>query len=215
MSHHHECDHDCCSQIVLFQGDSITDAGRLYEDPLSMGSGYAMMVAAWYQALYPENHVQFLNRGISGNRVRDLQGRWTPDCLDIEPSLVSIMIGINDTWRRYDSGDPTSVEAFEVGYRDILTRTRETLDAGIILIEPFVLPVPEDREQWREDLDPKIHVVRALAREFKAVLVPLDGIFAQAAAKREPEYWASDGVHPTLAGHALIAQTWLETVGSL
>jgi lysophospholipase L1-like esterase len=129
--------------------------------------------------------------------------------------VVSILIGINDTWRRYDSNDPTSAEAFEQSYRDILTRTRENTDALIVMMEPFVLPYPQDRLTWREDLDPKIQVVRSLAREFEAALIPLDGIFAQAACRREPEYWAADGVHPTLNGHALIAREWLETVEEL
>jgi acyl-CoA thioesterase-1 len=192
--------------IVLFQGDSITDAGWNRQDPASLGGGYAMMAASWFNALHPEKKVVFLNRGISGDRARDLEARWQTDCLDLKPTWVSIMIGINDTWRRYDSNDPTSTEAYEKSYRAILTLTRNRLKANLILIEPFVLPVPEDRRQWRVDLDPRLHVVRALAREFGAVLVPLDGIFAEAAARREPAFWASDGVHPSLDGHALIAE---------
>jgi lysophospholipase L1-like esterase len=197
---------------VLFQGDSITDAGWNRQDPASLGGGYAMMAASWFSALYPEKNVVFLNRGISGNRARDLEARWQADCLDLKPTWVSIMIGINDTWRRYDSNDPTSTEAYEKSYRAILTLTRNRLKANLILIEPFLLPVPEDRKPWRVDLDPRLHVVRTLAREFGAVLVPLDGIFAEAAARREPAFWAPDGVHPSPAGHALIAQSWLKAV---
>ena len=104
------------------------------------------------------------------------------------------------------------VEDFEKGYRDILTRTANETNARLILCEPFVLPVPEDRKAWREDLDPKIHVVRQLAREFNAIYIPLDGIFAAASAKREPAFWAADGVHPTSAGHALIAMEWLKAI---
>ncbi|MCE5197342.1 MAG: SGNH/GDSL hydrolase family protein [Armatimonadota bacterium] len=200
-------------RIVLFQGDSVTDCGWDRNDPNSLGAGYPLLVASWYQAMFPEDDVVFLNRGISGNRVCDLQGRWKEDCLDLNPSLVSILIGINDTWRRYDSNDPTSTEAYEAGYRDILTRTVETLDSQIIMIEPFLLPSPEDKQVFREDLDPKINVVRKLAREFGATLIPMDGIFAQAAVKRVSEFWSPDGVHPTMPGHALIAQSWLDAVG--
>lgn len=203
------------NSVVLFQGDSITDAGRNRNETGDMGSGYAMMVASWFSAMYPEKQVKFINRGISGNRVRDLQKRWKEDCLDLKPSWVSILIGINDCWRRYDSNDPTPVEAFEEGYRDILTQIQKNLNAGIIICEPFVLPVPEDRNAWREDLDPKINVVRKLAREFNALLIPLDGIFAQASVKRPPEFWAADGVHPTHAGNALIARAWLQTIRAL
>ena len=201
--------------LVLFQGDSITDAGRDRYDSSHLGSGYAMMASAWFSALYPEKSVRFLNRSIGGNRVRDLQDRWQKDCLELRPDWVSIMIGINDTWRRYDRNDPTSAQDYEAAYRAILEQTRERLNARVILCEPFVLPVPQDREVWREDLDPKLAVVRRLAREFGAILVPQDGIFAQAAAQREPAFWAGDGVHPTSAGHALIAQSWLRAIKAL
>lgn len=197
---------------VLFQGDSITDAGWNRQDPASLGGGYAMMVGSWFSAMFPEKRVTFLNRGISGNRAKDLEARWQTDCLNLKPTWVSIMIGINDTWRRYDGNDATSTEAYEKSCRNILTLTKNQLRAKLVLIEPFVLPVPEDRKQWRVDLDPRIHVVRSLAREFGAVLVPMDGIFAEAATRREPAYWAGDGVHPSLPGHALIAQSWLKAV---
>jgi acyl-CoA thioesterase-1 len=201
--------------LVLFQGDSITDAGRYRYESNHLGFGYAMMAAAWFSALYPEKSVRFLNRGMSGNRAISLRERWEEDCLELRPDWVSIMIGINDTWRRYDNNDPTSVQDYEAAYRSMLEQTRDRLKARLILCEPFVLPVPQDRETWREDLDPRIGVVRRLAREFSAILVPLDAIFAQAATQREPAFWASDGVHPTFEGHALIAQSWLRAIKAL
>ena len=200
-------------QSVLFQGDSITDAGRSRENPAELGRGYPHLVAAWFGMLQPELRVRFLNRCISGNRARDLQSRWQADCLDLKPDWVSILIGINDTWRRFDRQDPTAAADFAASYRDILRRTQDALQARLILLEPFVLPHPADRKAWREDLDPKIAVVRELALEFNAVYIPLDGLFAAAAARREPSFWAADGVHPTPSGHALIARAWLEAVG--
>ncbi|CAG7659165.1 SGNH/GDSL hydrolase family protein [Paenibacillus allorhizosphaerae] len=198
--------------VVLFQGDSITDCGRNRETGADLGRGYALMAAGLFQSKYPEKQVKFINRGISGNRVKDLQGRWQQDCIDLKPTWVSIYIGINDTWRRYDRNDPTSTEAYAAGYRDLIVQTKEKLDAKLILVEPFVLPVPEDRKNWREDLDPKINVVRELAREFNTLYVPLDGLFAQASTQAAPAYWAPDGVHPSPAGHALIAKAWLDAV---
>ena len=201
--------------IVLFQGDSITDAGRSWTYDAELGQGYAAMAAAWFSALYPHKRVTFLNRGISGNRVRDLRARWQKDCLDLKPGWVSIMIGVNDTWRRYDSGDATSTEAYERDYRAILEAVCDRLHARLIILEPFLLPVPPDREVWRVDLDPKIAVARTLAREFNALYVPLDGLFAEAATRREPAFWLPDGVHPTPAGHAFIAQAWLRAVKAI
>lgn len=201
------------SDVILFQGDSITDTGRNRNDAHSLGNGYALMLAGKLGALYSELNLTFYNRGISGNTAADLQERWAEDCLELKPTWVSIYIGINDTWRRYDSGKETSAEAFEASYRDLIERTKSETGARLVLIEPFVLPVPEDRIRWREDLDPKIQVVRKLAREYGALLVPLDGLFAAASMKAESAYWAPDGVHPTPAGHALIADAWLKATG--
>lgn len=196
---------------VLFQGDSITDAGRIVEQTANLGSGYAMIAAARFQTLHPRLRVRFLNRGVSGNRAVDLRRRWQRDCLDLAPTWVSIMIGINDTWRRYDQHQSTSPAEFAEHYRTILEQTRAS-GARIIMLEPFLLAVPDDRRQWREDLDPKIQIVRELAREYAAAFVPLDGLFAQASVQREPAFWAGDGVHPSSAGHALIAEAWLRAV---
>jgi acyl-CoA thioesterase-1 len=200
--------------VVLFQGDSVTDTRRATSVEL-IGNGYPKIASSWFSALYPEKNVNFINRGISGNRAKDLVARWQTDCIDLKPTWVSILIGINDTWRRYDSNDPTSAEAYEASYREILKRTKEELGANLIICEPFLLPVSEERKTWRVDLDPKIHVARELAREFNAIYIPLDGIFAAAAAKREPMFWAPDGVHPSLAGHALIAQEWLKAIRAI
>lgn len=199
------------SKVVLFQGDSITDAGRDREDFYSLGGGYPLYVDALYYSHNPKADVQFLNRGIGGNRVRDLRARWQEDCIDLKPDVLSIMIGVNDTWRRYDSDDPTTTEAFETDYRYILEETKRSLpNTQLILIEQYVLPTPEDRKAWREDLDPKLQVTRKLAKEFGAALLPLDGIMAAAGIASSPEMWAADGVHPTSRGHALIAEKWLE-----
>jgi len=208
------------NSLILFQGDSVTDCGRTSNEYLELGFGYANMVASWLTALHPKKQLRFLNRGISGNRVSDLKKRWQEDCIDLRPKVVSILIGINDCWRRYDSNDPTSVDSFETTYRQILTNIKQKLEAKIIIMEPFLLPVIEESEgwsagqdKWREDLDPKIHVVRSLAREFNAEFIPLDGIFARAATIQPMEKWTLDGVHPTQAGHALIARQWLKAFG--
>jgi acyl-CoA thioesterase-1 len=198
---------------VLFQGDSVTDCGRIREEPQDLGKGYAMFVASWFSAKHPEKRVEFFNRGIGGDRTSDLVRRWEEDCLALKPDMVSILIGINNTWRRYDKSDPTSVDRFEEEYRAILDSTTKALKTKLILCEPFLLPVTLDQKKWREDLDPKIEVVHKLAREYDAILVPLDRLFQDACTKREAAYWAPDGVHPSLPGHALIAQAWLKHVG--
>ena len=203
------------NDVIVFIGDSITDCGRNYEDASSLGGGYALMVAAQLGLQYPEKNLTVYNRGINGNRAVDLQERWDKDCLELNPDWVSIYIGVNDTWRHMDSGQETTAAEFKASLRDLIERTKATGDTKLVLIEPFVLPMPEDRKTWRQDLDPKIHVVRELAREYGAQLVPLDGLFAAASMKAEPAFWAGDGVHPSPAGHALIADAWLKAAGAV
>ncbi|MDR1325893.1 MAG: SGNH/GDSL hydrolase family protein [Treponema sp.] len=202
---------------VLFQGDSITDCGRKREDSRSLGLGYPSIVARLYDTLFPGHGVNFLNRGVSGDRSSELLRRYDADIVALKPSLVSFLIGINDTWRRYDSNDPTSTEAFERNYRSILQNVKRDLpSARIVIIEPFLLNTMADKRSWREDLDPKIAALRALARDFADVFIPMDGIFVSyvVSGKRDVDITA-DGVHPTPTGHAIIAESWLRALGIL
>lgn len=198
--------------VVLFQGDSITDCGRNRSDPADLGRGYAFMAASFFSAQHPELGITFLNRGVGGDRACDMRQRWEEDCIALQPDWVCILIGINDTWRFFDSGKRTTASEFADHYRAMLEDVRTRTQASLILCEPFLLPTPEDRIAWREDLDQKIHVVRSLAREYGAIYVPFDGLFAQAATRQELAFWAADGVHPTPAGAALMAGAWLSAV---
>src|SRR5579859_2856690 len=112
---------------VLFQGDSITDAGRVRILPDDLGVGYPLLVGSWFQAAFPERGVRFLNRGVGGDRVVELQERWERDCLALRPDVLSILIGVNETWRAFDAGDPTPALVFERQYRELLERTRAAL----------------------------------------------------------------------------------------
>lgn len=197
---------------VLFYGDSITDCGRNREDPRSLGGGYANLIAARLLALYPDWNLRMTNKGVGGNRIYDLESRLDQDVISLRPTFVSILIGINDTWRFYDSKTASPIGEFQASYRRILGRLKELPDFRGVICEPFLLPIPEDRRKWREDLDPRITACRELAWEFGLPYLPLDGLFAAESAKTGHAYWLPDGVHPTLAGHGLIAEKWLETV---
>ena len=194
---------------VLFQGDSITDSDRDYRNPDSLGKGYVMMVAERFFARYPEVSVRFLNRGISGNRIRDLSVRWQKDCLNLKPDIVSILIGVNDTLSTVFWGEPTSIESFEEDFVSILNSTCKNLDVQIVLLEPFLLPLSKEQRVLRQGIDARIRVVRKMAKEFETALVKLDSAFFEAAKVNAPEFWSTDGVHPTPAGHSLIAESWL------
>ena len=200
---------------VLFYGDSITDCGRRREaQPGSSdgwGGGYAFMAASQLSADLADWNLTFSNKGISGNRIYDLEARLEEDVLSLEPTVVSFLIGINDTWRRYDSKLISEIADFSASFERILTILRDK-EIRVVILEPFLLPVPEDRHAWREDLNPRIDAIRNLARQFGTLYVPLDGIFAAASTVREASFWLPDGVHPSAAGHALIARHFMEAV---
>lgn len=200
---------------ILFQGDSITDADRNREIATDLGKGYVNKINLLLSADGQNKNIEITNRGISGDRVIDLNKRWDKDCININPTVVSILIGINDCWRRYDNNDPTTADEFKKDYRYILNQVKERTDAKIILCEPFVLSIPEDRIQWREDLDPKIKAVWELSKEFDALYLPLDKIFKEASVSVAPILLAEDGVHPTPRGHNLIAKEWIKAYKKL
>jgi lysophospholipase L1-like esterase len=192
---------------LVFIGDSITDAGRR-GDPAGLGHGWVRLVAE--ELARRGDDRQVVNAGVSGDRVRDLRARWARDVLDLDPQLLTVYVGINDTWRRYDSDDPTPTEQFGADYRDILQRAHDAIAPRLVLVEPFVAPVTGQQRRWgEEDLDAKRAVVRGLADEFGAAFVPLASVVADAAHEYGEAAVASDGVHPTELGSSLIAGAWL------
>lgn len=200
---------------ILFQGDSITDAGRDRANPHDLGPGYPKYAAEQIRSRFPGKELEFINLGISGDRTGDLMARWQTDCIDLQPDVVSILIGINDVWRAFDSNMPTSAQVYEDNYRHLLEDIKAHTKAKILIMEPFLLHNSPDKETWRADLDPKIVATRRLARAYADAYLPLDGLFAAASLREEPSYWAGDGVHPTEAGARFIGEYYAGAIASL
>lgn len=203
---------------LLFQGDSITDAGRDRSNIRNLGFGYPRYAAELLKEAYPEIEFDFMNTGISGDRAESLLARWNSDTLALEPDVVSILIGVNDTWHRDAAGNWMTEEYFESCYRSILTDLKEKTHAKIIILEQFLLFTPPGSvhpAEFRADLDRKIQITRKLAREFADVFIPLDGLFAAASVGCKPEKWAADGVHPTEDGAKFIARHYLDAFKQL
>lgn len=204
--------------IILFQGDSITDCGRARENiPLNggLGGGYPAAIAAQLLATRPADGLTFLNRGISGNRIVDLYARIKADAINLKPGVLSILIGVNDTWHEFGGQNGVDVPKYERVYRDFLNEVRVALPSvRFVLCEPFVLNCGVVTKDWVAEMDRRRVVVGKLAAEFKAVFVPFQGMFDAAVKEAPPAYWAGDGVHPTLAGHYRMAQAWLAAVGA-
>lgn len=197
---------------IVFIGDSVTAADRRTGEPGDLGRGFVKLVDQKF-SLHGQRP-PIVNAGVNGNRVRDLRERWGSDCLRLRPSLVSILVGVNDMWRRFDSGDPTSVSSFETDYRALLVSSRAEISCPLVLVEPFLLPVNHEQVSWREDLAGKQDVVHRLAEEFGALVVPADSFLNSAASSRRVGELAWDGVHPTDAGNELLAQLWWDVVMS-
>lgn len=200
--------------VVLFQGDSITDCGRNRNSAEpnatgALGTGYPLLVTAAALAAHPSRALRFYNRGISGNKVPDLQQRWTADALDLQPDVLSILIGVNDFWHKLDFGYSGTVQDYEQQYAALLDQTRRALPrVHLIVLEPFVLRCGAVNERWFPEFDQRRAAAARVASQARATFVPLQSVFNQRTRSSPPEYWAADGVHPTPAGHALIAEQW-------
>ena len=201
---------------ILFQGDSITDAGRDKRNFFDMGNGYPKYAAKMIREAHPEAELEFINLGISGNRTGQLFDRMSQDIIDLQPDVVSILIGINDIWHRHGSNRVmTTDEQIEANYRAILERIRKETNAKVMILVPYILDC-EDKVQTRADLPAVQAIVRKLAAEYADVLIPLDEQFEEAMKTQpEPHYYSNDAVHPNQNGAAFIGARYAEAIEPL
>jgi len=205
--------------VILFQGDSITDAGRektkqLSNSQGSFGGGYAFLAGAQLLNEYASKELLIYNRGISGNKVYQLADRWQKDCFDLKPRIISILIGVNDFWHSLDGKYDGTVERYEQDFRQLLLLTSKMLpELKLVIGEPFaVLGCSAVTEKWYPAFDAYRAAAQKLSEEFDTVFIPYQSIFDQAQKHAPGKYWTGDGVHPTMAGSALMAQAWLKAV---
>ncbi len=208
------------NDVILFQGDSITDMGRSRKDAVTpnnqeaLGIGYAWLAAAEALVDHPKEGLTIYNRGISGNKVYQLAERWQAECLDLKPNLLSILIGVNDFWHTLDGKYRGTVEIYEKDYRALVERTLKALPkVKLVICEPFVLRYGHVNEKWFPDFDGYRAAAKRVAETFHAAFVPFQTMFDEAIQYAPPNHWAADGVHPTPAGASLMAHNWLKTVG--
>lgn len=205
--------------VVLFQGDSITDWYRdrkVHEANVgtALGTSYALLVAAPALAAHPDRDLRFYNRGVSGDRVPDLQQRWTADTLAIAPDVLSVLVGVNDFWHTLLKGYTGTVQDYEDEYIALLEQTRRALPhVRLVVLEPFALRFGHVDARWFPEFDERRAAAARVARHTKATFVPLQRVFDTLSHRSGPHYWSIDGVHPTPAGHAVIAEQWRRAVG--
>ena len=203
--------------VILFQGDSITDDGRDKgvtdaNHGKALGKGYAAMATGQILFAHPGLELKCYNRGISGHKIPDLAGRWDKDTVALKPAVLSILIGVNDLWHTFAFGNKykATVADYESGYRELIQRSlTEIPGVTIVICEPFTTRTSDDFKSlagYRE-------VSRKLADEMKLPFVPFQSLFDEAVKAAPAEFWLWDGIHPSPAGHALMARQWREVVG--
>ena len=206
---------------ILFQGDSITDAGRSrktadqanQQEPL--GQGYAWLAAAAMLVDRPDHQLKIYNRGISGHKVFQLAERWQRDCLDLKPNVLSILIGVNDIWHGLNGNYDGTVETYERDFHTLIERTKAALpEVRLVICEPFVLRCGAVNDSWFPKFDKYRAAARRVSDAAGAVFVSFQSTFDHAIKHAPPEHWAGDGVHPTATGASLMAHSWLRAVGA-
>lgn len=208
------------NDVILFQGDSITDWGRTHTETApntsqGLGNSYPFAAASNLLAQYADKNLSIYNRGVSGNKVFQLAERWDADCLALKPNVLSILVGVNDHWHKLNGTYPEgTIDKYRNDYKALLERTKQALpDVKLIIGEPFAFTgVRYVNQSWY----PKFNEFRLAAREmadiYHATFIPYQNIFDEALKLAPAAYWSVDGVHPTVAGAGLMAKVWLETV---
>ena len=205
--------------IILFQGDSITDAGRNRNDNSfnstgALGAGYPMLAGAELLEKYASLKLKVFNKGVSGNKVFQLAERWDADCLSIKPDILSILIGVNDIWHKLEGNYNGTVDIYRHDYIALLERTKKALpNVKLIICEPFAVPgIKAVDDRWYPEFYGYQKTAREIATQFNATFIPYQKIYDEAIKKAPGTYWTGDGVHPTLAGAQLMAQAWVAAV---
>ena len=205
--------------VILFQGDSITDAGRNKEDntfnnPRALGSGYAVLAAAALLEKYAALQLKIYNKGISGNKVFQLAERWDKDCLDIKPDVLSILIGVNDIWHKLNGQYNGTPEIYKRDYIALLERTRKALpNVKLVICEPFAVKgVKAVDDKWYPEFYEYQKAAREIADQFGATFIPFQKVYDEAQKQAPGAYWTGDGVHASLAGAQLMASAWMNGV---
>jgi len=205
---------------VLFQGDSITDAGRNRNEsaanhPAAMGGGYAFLTAAELLIRQPEDKLKFFNRGVSGNKVHQLSDRWQQDCIALKPDVVSILIGVNDIWHWLNGNYDGTIETYRKDYRALAERTKQALpDAKLVVCQPFVLKTGAVSDKWFPTFNEFRVAAKEIADEFGDAWVPFQDVLDAAEKFAPASTWAGDGVHPSQKGAAVMASAWVRAVGA-
>ncbi len=208
---------------ILFQGDSITDAGRdrsrYYANHAGgLGDGYVGQIATDLLGQNHDKNLKIYNRGISGHKVYQLADRWEEDCMQLKPDILSILIGVNDFWHMLNGHYDGTAEIYDRDFRALIDRTlRELPDLELIIAEPFCVAGGSavGSERWVREFPAYQELSKKIAEDYGAAFIPLQSIFEEALQKSDVSYWCPDGVHPSMAGSYIMAEAWLSVLAPM
>lgn len=199
-------------KTILFQGDSITDVYRDWDNGEDLGKGYALFISAELGAKYPGQY-KFINRGRSGDRIVNVYARIKQDILNLKPDFMSLLIGVNDIWQEYLEGNGVPLNKFEKIYTMLIDEIKAELpDIEIMIMSPFLLKGEATLEKWDEfydEVQKRAVVAKKIADKYGFKFIDLQAEFDKAEKLMPQPYWAYDGVHPTCNGHAVIKDAWI------
>lgn len=205
--------------VILFQGDSITDAGRNREDnsfnsPRALGAGYAMLAAAAMLEKFAPLDLKIYNKGVSGNKVFQLAERWDKDCIDLKPDVLSILIGVNDIWHKLNGQYNGTVDIYRKDYIALLERTKKALPGvKLVICEPYAVKgVKAVDDKWYPEFYDYQKAAKEIAQQFDAIFIPFQKVYDEAQKRAPGSYWTPDGVHASFAGAQMMAKAWLEAI---
>lgn len=205
-------------KTILFQGDSITDAGRDKANDVHLGFGYATLVKGTIGLDFP-NKYTFINRGISGNRIVDVYARIKNDILNLKPDIMSILIGVNDVWHEINHQNGVDAEKFFKIYDMLIEEIKKELpDIKIMILEPFVLKASATEENWdlfKSEVKLRAEKAKEIAKKHNLKFIPLQEKLGEAAKNAPNDYWLIDGVHPSACGHEIIKREWVKAFNEM
>lgn len=203
-------------KTIVFQGDSITDVGRNRDNIMEPGMGYPLLVSAELGYKYPGEY-KFINEGVSGDRVVDVYARIRRDIINNNPDILTILIGVNDVWHELGE-EPNGIdnEKYFRIYCDLIEEVKRMCpQCEIYILEPFLLKASATQAKWnvfRREVEKRAQSAKKCAEKFGLTFIPLQEDFDKACEKAPASYWLSDGVHPTFAGHELIAKKLIANI---
>lgn len=206
------------NDVILFQGDSITDSGRnrseqSYNNSGALGTGYPFLAAADLLNSFASKNLRIYNKGISGNKVYQLAERWEQDAIQLKPNVLSILIGVNDYWHMKNGNYNGTIKVYRDDFKALLNRTKEKLpEVKLVIGEPFALLGTAVNRSWFPAFHEYRYAAREIAESMDAVFIPYQDVFDRAVESAPASYWTPDGVHPSIAGAKLMAEAWMQAI---